>query len=111
MGTAELGAALLTNDRHRIVDAVAAASEPVHVDELASRVARIAAANAKLRPTKHDDEAQLRVRLHHVDVPALAARDVLEYQPGSKLVRRGPNFEEARAAYRRLARFAEERAT
>ena len=65
---------LLSNERRRVVLAVLADSElPLTVDEIAPAVERRVSGNPHRRT--------VRVSLHHVHLPMLADRGVLEYDP------------------------------
>ncbi|MFC6825976.1 DUF7344 domain-containing protein [Halopelagius fulvigenes] len=81
---------LADSQRRTLLLVLGRVGEPVSIGGLGERLL------AREDPASATDSAaldELELRLHHVHVPKLAQRDVLEYDPESGIVSRGPRFD------------------
>ncbi|WP_436928578.1 DUF7344 domain-containing protein [Halosimplex halobium] len=93
---------ILSNDRRRRVLLLLCEEESVRVPDAVltrgatARTAGDGEARSRLR-------RQAMVRLYHVDLPKLDAEDLVDWERGSEVVRRGPRFEEVEPVLDTLA--------
>jgi len=72
--------------RERVVEVLKNREPRLSLSELVDAVANEAGASTPVAAQADADADRVRVRLHHVDLPKLEERDVLEYDPARNVV-------------------------
>lgn len=80
--------------RLTVLEVLCASAEPVSLDRLS---ALVAASETDGREPSDDELEEVRITLHHIHLPKLAAADAITYDPGDGAIAEGPTARAVRS--------------